>query len=102
MTLGMLAATIGFAGAASAAPTVWTMPDVKDLLLSQAVKAVEEATDSAELDLRLVDYVNGQDVYNETMWSVCSQNPAAGKAISQTRKLVFLYVKRFNQSGCWN
>lgn len=102
MTLGILAATIGFAGPASAAPAVWTMPNVTDLVLSKAVKAVEEVTGSAELNLRVIDRRNGQDVHNQTNWEVCYQTPRPGQPISQKSKRVALYVKRFNQKSCWS
>ena len=101
MTLGILAATIGFAGPVSAAPAKWVMPNVKNMVLKQALKAVREVTGPAELNLRLVDARNGQDVHNETNWQVCFQSPAAGKVISQKSKRVALYVKRFNQRSCW-
>lgn len=101
MTLGILAATIGFAGPAPAA-TEWTMPDVRNMVLSKAVKSVEEATDSAELDLKFIDNRNVQEIINQTNWSVCYQYPAAGNAISQKTKKVLLYVKRFNQQSCWS
>ena len=101
MVIAVLAATIGFGGPASAAPAVWTMPDVKELVLQKAVKAVEDATGGAELDMRLIDTRNGQEVMNQTNWTVCQQNPRAGKAISQKTKRVYLYVKRFNQKSCW-
>lgn len=102
MTLVILAATIGFAGPVSAAPAAWVMPDVTSMVLKRAVNEVSEATGSAELDLRLIDNRNGQDIVNQANWSVCAQNPAAGKAISQKTKRVILYVKRFNQQRCWS
>lgn len=102
MALGIFAATTGLAGPATAAPAVWTMPDVKDMVLSAAVKAVEQATGGADLDLRLVDNRNVQEVINKANWSTCAQNPPAGKEISQKTKRVILYVKRFNQKTCWS
>lgn len=101
VTLAILAATIGFAGPVSAAPTEWLMPEVRGMVLSQAVKAVEEVTGSAKLDLRIKDYRNSQEVINQSYWLACGQNPAAGKAISQKTKMVIISVKRFNQSSCW-
>ena len=100
--LVVLLATIGFAGPASAAPAVWVMPDVKDMVLQKAVKDVREATGGAELKLKLLDGKNGQDVINQTNWTVCYQSPAAGKAISQKTKAVTLAVMRFNQTRCWS
>ncbi|MGD9622804.1 MAG: hypothetical protein AB7G47_21910 [Mycolicibacterium sp.] len=102
MTLAIAASAIGWTGPATAAPANWEMPNVRDMLLSQAVKAVGEATGSAALDIRFVDYVNGQEVHNENYWLVCAQNPAADKPISQKTKRVVFYVKRFNQKGCWS
>ena len=100
MTLGILAATIGFAGPVSAAPAKWVMPNVRNMVLNQAVKAVREVTGPAELKLQMVDLKNGQEVHNETNWQVCGQSPRAGSEISQKTKRVNLYVKRFNQQGC--
>ncbi len=101
MTLGILAATIGFAGPVSAAPGKWVMPDVKNAVLQRAIKDVQEVTGSAKIDLRLLDLRNGQDVHNKTNWVVCAQNPRPGQTISQKTKRVYLYVKRFNQRSCW-
>lgn len=100
MVIAVLAATVGLAGPASAAPAAWVMPDVRNMVLQQAIKEVRETTGGAELDLRTVDLKNGQEVINETNWEVCFQSPAAGKTISQKSKRVNLYVKRFNQQGC--
>ena len=101
MTLAIIAATIGFAGPVSAAPADWVMPNVKDMVLKQALKAVHEVTGAAELNLRLFDMRNSQEVLNETNWVVCAQSPAAGKEISQKTKRVALYLRRFNQRTCW-
>ncbi|MGB0971842.1 MAG: hypothetical protein ACPGVG_12910 [Mycobacterium sp.] len=101
MTLGILAATIGFAGPASAAPAVWVMPDVRGDVLKRAMNTVQEVT-PAKLDIRLIDRRNGQDVHNQTNWSVCSQSPGPGRAINQKTKRVYLYVKRFKQKSCWS
>lgn len=103
MTFGMMAATTGFAGSAAAASdadVVWMMPDVRAMVLQQAVNAVFDATGPAELDLRFVDSRAGQQVINQTNWSVCAQSPGAGGTISQTSRRVILYVKRFNQRYC--
>lgn len=102
MTLGILATTIWFAGPVMAAPTTWVMPDVRGSVLQRAVSAVEQATSSAELDLRLIDSRNGQEVINKSNWVVCYERPAAGSKISQKTKRVYLYVKRFNQESCWS
>lgn len=99
MTVGILAATIGFAGPVAAAPS-WVMPDVRGAVLSQAVKAVEGVTGGAELDLRLIDGRNGQEVINQTNWMACAQYPGPGREISQRTKRILLYVKRFNQARC--
>ena len=101
MTLGILATTIGAAGAASAAPVSWTMPNVRGEVLKRAVKTIQETTGVAGLNFRFVDSRNGQDVHNQTNWVVCYQVPQAGKKISQKTKRVSLYVKRFNQQSCW-
>ena len=109
ISCAMVAPTVGFAAPAMAAPVVvapqaptevWVMPNVRNLVLSQAVKAVRDVTGQAEIDLRMVDRKNGQAVINQSNWEVCAQSPAAGRAISQSTKRVFLYVKRFNQRTC--
>ncbi len=83
----------------SAAPAQWVMPNVRNMVLKQAVEAVQEATGPG-LKLRMVDLKNGQDVHNQTNWEVCAQRPSAGSPISQKSKRVNLYVKRFNHRGC--
>lgn len=109
MSCAMFAPTVGFAAPAVAAPVVvapqaptevWIMPNVRNMVLSQALKAVREVTGPAELDLRVRDLRNGQAVINESNWAVCSQGPAAGNQISQTKKTVILNVRRFNQRSC--
>lgn len=106
LTCGMFAPTIGLAAQASAAPlpqapsSVMVMPNVRNMVLSQAVKSVRDVTGSAEIDLRMIDLKNGQDVINQSNWAVCSQSPGAGRQISQKTMRVVLYVKRFNQRTC--
>ncbi len=112
MTLGMLAATIGFTGPASAAPAVWVMPDVQTMVLKGAIKEIRDVTGSAKLNLRVIDRRNGnvvsvdanpdgQKPMNKTNWMVCAQRPGPGGTISQKSKRVYLYVKRFSQASCW-
>ena len=100
MTLGILAATIGFTGPASAAPVSWTMPNVRGDILKLAVKKVQEDTGVPGLKFRIIDRRNGQDVHNQTNWEVCNQWPRAGQPISKKSKTVVLYVKRFMQKSC--
>ncbi|MGB2922040.1 MAG: hypothetical protein WA944_04495 [Mycobacterium sp.] len=107
LTCAMFAPTIGFAAPAMAVPPVpqapsevWVMPNVRNMVLSQAVKAIREVTGPADIDLRVFDMKNGQQVINQSNWSVCAQGPSAGRQISQKTMRVILYVKRFNQSGC--
>ena len=100
MTVAVLAATVGFAGPASAAPASWVMPDVRNMVVKRAIKSINEVTGSAELDIRLMDQKAGQEVTNQTNWAVCQQSPRAGQAISQKTKTVYLGVKRFNQQRC--
>lgn len=76
------------------------MPNVRNMVLSQAVKSVRDVTGSAEIDLRTIDLKNGQDVINQSNWAVCSQSPGPGRQISQKTMRVVLYVKRFNQTSC--
>ncbi len=103
MTLGILAATIGFAGLTSAAPAGWVMPNLRGVVLNKAVKSVREVTGSQELYFRLIDKRNGQEVHNQTMWEVCAQNPRAGQevAFSPKKQRILFFVKRFNQRSCW-
>lgn len=100
MALGIFAGTIGFAGPTTAAPAAWVMPNVRNMVLQQAVKAIREVTGPAELDLRVLDKRNGQQVMNQTNWEVCAQGPSAGNEISQKSRRIVLYVKRFNQKTC--
>ncbi len=99
MTLGLFASTIGVAGSAAAAPASWPMPLVRGMLLSEAVKTIQDITGPG-LNLRLIDLRNGQDVHNHNMWEVCAQRPRVGKPIWQETKKVNLYVKRFSHRGC--
>lgn len=101
-TLGILAATTGFAGPAAAAPTEWVMPDVKGMVLTQAVKTVQKVAEPTELKIKLVDNRNVQEITNYNYWSVCYTWPVAGKPISQKTKAVSLYVMRFTQKSCWS
>lgn len=109
ISCAMFAPTVGFAAPAMAAPVVaapqaptevWVMPNVRNMVLSQAVKSVRDVTGTAEIDLRMIDLRNGQDVINQSNWAVCSQSPGAGRQISQRTMRVILYVKRFNQRTC--
>ncbi|WP_163888627.1 hypothetical protein [Mycolicibacterium hippocampi] len=109
VTCAMIAPAVGFAAPAIAArqaplpqapSEVWVMPNVRNMVLSQAVKAIREVTDPADIDLRVFDMKNGQEVINQTNWSVCAQGPSAGRQISQKTMRVILYVKRFNQRAC--
>jgi len=100
MTVAVLAATIGFAGPALAVPARWVMPEVRNMVLQQAIKEIREVTGSAQLDLSVEDRRNGQEVHNQTNWLVCAQSPRAGGVISQKSKRVLLLVKRFNQQRC--
>ncbi len=101
MTLGILAATMGFAVPAAAAPAAWVMPDVRGVVLQGAINAIQEVTGSAKLNFIFVDTRNGQEVHNKSNWVVCQQNPRPEGAISKKSKKVYLYVKRFNQKSCW-
>jgi len=101
ITIGLIAGTAGFAVPAMAAPTTkWVMPNVRNLVLQKAIDAVLDVTGPVDLNITPVDLKNGQDVYNLTNWQVCSQSPRSGAEISQAKKAVTLYVKRFNQTGC--
>lgn len=77
------------------------MPDVKEMLLKNAIDTVYSDTDEPNIDIQTVDHVNGQHQLNLTNWLVCSQYPAAGKEISPKNLTVILYVKRPNARKCW-
>lgn len=101
MTGGVLAATTGFATHAGAVPVEeWEMPDVKDMVLQQAVNAIYDVTGPADLEFDVIDEKNGQDVINQTNWTVCDQYPRAGLELAQGSTVTF-YVKRFNQQNCF-
>ena len=100
MTLVILGGMIGLAGPVSAAPGSWVMPNVRDMVLRQALKEIGEVTSGAKLSFRIVDKKNGQEVINEANWLVCAQHPRAGSPISKKSKRINMYVKRFNQSSC--
>ena len=109
ISCAIFAPTVGLAAPAMAAPVVvapqapsevWVMPNVRNMVLSQAVKAVYDVTGPVEINLRMIDQRNGQEVINQSNWEVCAQAPSSGRTISQSTKRVNLYVKRFNQSGC--
>ncbi|MCV7149896.1 PASTA domain-containing protein [Mycolicibacterium pyrenivorans] len=101
MTVAVLAATIGFAGQAGAeTSSEWEMPNVRNMVLQQAIDAVYDVTGPVDLKFDLLDKVNGQDVLNLTNWEVCAQNPSAGAQISKKTMKVTFYAKRFNQTAC--
>ncbi|WP_159232305.1 hypothetical protein [Mycolicibacterium vanbaalenii] len=108
-TCSTFASAVGIAAPAVAVPEapmpqapseVWVMPNVRNMVLSQAMKAIRDVTGPAELNLSVLDRKNGQAVINQSNWEVCAQGPSAGNQISQKTKRVILYVKRFNQRTC--
>lgn len=101
--ISVLASTIVLAGPATAAQdgsTQWVMPAVKGSILQPALNAIYSVTGTQDIDLRIVNTSNNQQVINLTNWEVCSQSPAGGRTISPKSKRVTLYVRRPNTSGC--
>jgi beta-lactam-binding protein with PASTA domain len=66
---------------AMAAPTTWTMPDVRGMNLAAAEKAFTEATEGSGVKLTPVNLSGPGEVINYTNWTVCSQSPRAGGTI---------------------
>ncbi len=88
------------ATAAGGNPGAWIMPDVRNTILQRAINSVLDVTGDVDLDLRIQNRKNTQDVINYTNWEVCSQSPRAGSEISQKTMRVVLAVRRPGTKGC--
>ncbi|MBX7435255.1 hypothetical protein JDV09_24605 [Mycobacterium sp. Y57] len=103
-TMAVSAGMIGFAGPATAAQDgnagPWVMPDVRTETLSRAINSVLDVTGDVDLDLRILNRKNTQQVINYTNWEVCAQSPRGGSEISQKTMRVILAVRRPGTRGC--
>ncbi|WP_197375557.1 PASTA domain-containing protein [Mycolicibacterium baixiangningiae] len=66
---------------AMAAPTTWTMPDIRGMNLAAAEKAFTAATEGSGVKLSPVNLSGPGEVINLSNWTVCSQSPRAGGTI---------------------
>lgn len=83
MSVGLSAPT------AMAAPSTWTMPDLRGMNLAAAAKAFESATEGSGLTLRMRNDWGQGEVINLTNWTVCGQSPSASGTLSaKSRPLV--------------
>lgn len=109
-TWAMLAVAVGAAGPAAAAaddalihapssPDRWVMPDVNDVVLARAERAIEDVVDQEPLTFETLA-VNHEAVYNLANWVVCGESPAPGNAISHETETVTLSVKRPGAQHC--
>ncbi|MCG7580095.1 hypothetical protein [Mycolicibacterium sp. OfavD-34-C] len=107
MALAALVAACGVVGVAAPAAAAqegnsgpWEMPNVRGEILQRAIKSVQDVAGDVELDLRILNRLNAQEVINYTNWEVCAHGPSAGSEISKKTKRVNLYVRRPNTRGC--
>ncbi|KUI33484.1 PASTA domain-containing protein [Mycobacterium sp. GA-2829] len=66
---------------AMAAPSTWTMPDIRKMNLAAAQKAFEAATEGSGLTLTPVNRSGPGEVINYSNWTVCAQSPSAGSTL---------------------
>lgn len=67
---------------AMAAPTRWTMPDLRGMNLAAAQEAYTAATDGAGPELEYSNESGPTEVLNLTNWTVCWQSPRAGSTFT--------------------
>lgn len=102
MICGLSMGAVGAAGPVAAAPAPeWLMPDVKGMVLANAIDEVLTVTGGAELNIVTDDTKGTREQINMTYWVVCWQSPKAGVAISQKSKYVGLGVKRLSDENCY-
>jgi hypothetical protein len=82
---------------AMAAPSTWTMPDVRGMSLAAAEKAFTDATEGSRVKLTPVNLSGPGQVINYTNWTVCSQSPSAGGTV-RAKSTPAVGVRRPN--GC--
>lgn len=99
-TLGAAAPAMAAQDPSGANEAPWEMPDVRGELLSRAIDSVLSVTGDVDLDLRVLNRINTQEVINYTNWEVCAQSPRAGSEISQKTMRVIFAVRRPNTRGC--
>ncbi|MDY6871148.1 MAG: PASTA domain-containing protein [Actinomycetota bacterium] len=71
---------------AMAAPSKWTMPEIRGMNLAAAEKAFNAATEGSGLKLTPVNRSGPGEVINLTNWTVCAQSPRAGRTIRAKSK----------------
>lgn len=101
-TLGMLVSgSIGLAGPSTAqSDPVWVMPDVRQMILQQAVDEVADIAAPTELNFVFQDTKGPREVINLTNWTVCATAPSRGSRISPKTKRVIFAVKRAADDSC--
>lgn len=99
-TLGVAAPVAAAQEPSGANEGPWEMPNVRGELLSRAIDSVLDVTGDVDLDLRILNRVDTQEVINYTNWEVCAQSPRAGSEISQKTMRVIFAVRRPNTRAC--
>lgn len=103
-TFGVVAMAAGLAVPVAAAQEAetWTMPDLKEEILQNAVDSVIGDAGEGNVKFNLVDSTFNQVVYNYTNWVVCSQSPKADTEVTidpAKPRTVTLALKR-PSTGC--
>ena len=78
------------------------MPNVKDMILSQAMDEIQAAAGPAEIEFETSDTKGRRKQYNMSNWSVCWQYPKAGVEVPQKNNWASLGVKRLTDNNCWS
>ncbi|MBX7450645.1 hypothetical protein GR927_21900 [Mycolicibacterium sp. 3033] len=101
---GMAAPANADDGAATSAgnPTPWLMPNLRGLILQNAIDEVLDVSGPVKLNFVFDDTKGNRDVINTTYWTVCWQSPKAGNPISQKSKYVGFGVKRLTDKNCYS
>lgn len=101
-TCALFAGVIGSAGPASGDDSSWVMPDVRNMILSQAMAQIRAAASPVEITFGTSDTKGNREQYNMSNWSVCWQAPKAGATVPRKDNYVSLGVKRLTDGNCWS
>lgn len=103
MRISMAAGTVAFVTAlalsappAMAAPTEWTMPNMRNMNLAAAQEAFTEATAGGGPKLVYRNDTGPGEVTNLTNWTVCGQFPSAGATLTK-KSYALVAVNRPNK-----
>ena len=87
-SFAMLVTAVGVAAPIAAAQEsdaeTWTMPDIENSMLTNAVAATYEAAGTEDIEFEFGFSGPAQVVHNYTNWRVCEQSPAADEEVEGT------------------